>query len=119
MSFRQELVRLFATNSIGMTLDRYPSSLSLIIEHISNTLDPAPRITGQISSPEFKQDIRKIDHHSALGLPRLKIASLEFFQELAVTCYLLVLPLDLLLARCKLRIAFLKPVTDNCAGDTP
>ena len=102
-----------------MPLNRYPSSLSLIIQHISNTLDSTLRITSQIRPPEFKQDIRKIDHHTALGLTRLKIASLEFFKQLAVARYLLALPLNLLLVRREFSVTFLKSITSDGPGDTP
>ncbi len=102
-----------------MTFNRYPSSTRLIIQHVSNALNATLRITGQIRPTEFKQDIRKIDHHTALGLTRLKIAPLEFFKQLAVARYLLALPFNLLLVRCEFSIAFLKSITGDCASDTP
>ena len=91
--------------------------MSLIIQHVSNALDSTPSITGQIGLTKFKQDIRKIDHHTALGLTCLKIASLEFFKQLAVTRYFLALVINLLLVRCKFSIAFLKLIPNDCAGD--
>lgn len=117
-AFRQALVCFFAANSVGMTFNGYPAPLGLIIQHVSNALDSTLSIAGQVRPTEFKQDVRKIDHYTALSLPRLKIAALEFFKQLTVARDLLALPLNLLLVRCEFSIAFLKSITGDRTGDT-
>ncbi len=93
--------------------------MRLIIQHVSNTLDSTLRITGQVRPAKCKQDIWQIDDHPALGLTRLKIASFELFKQLTVAFYFLALSINLLLVRCEFRIALLKLIPNDCAGDPP
>lgn len=84
-----------AANGIGVSFDRYPTSLGLIAQHTSNVASLGPCVTREVSLTKLEEHIRQIDDHAAFCLARLDILSLELFQEFTVTGEFLPLLLNL------------------------